>query len=448
MIHRLLLLYFGIFICLGTAMPATADSASRLTLTECIELAYQNNPRVVIAKEKVKIAYTQKQQAIGTALPTLKLTSSYAKLSNPYKDFTEALAPLFSEIDPSANIDSSSGGNDQEQYKTAISLTQVLWGAHVLPVVSAADLAVKQAEQTFLREKQNMTLRVTRSFFDVLKARRLLGIAVQSGDSLSAHLHQVQTMKQVGLATEADVLQTKLQLARLQQQLVQLDGTVALAENAFNHVLGRNLTARVRLDDRTEEAVPSASYDDLLTIAMESRPDLESLQNVIHILETNLHVVGSPQWPALVLNAGYDWTSYNRFSFGQTDQNWFWTVVASWTFFDGLQTPAKVAEAESSLIQTEKSYEQLRNGIAMEVRQAWIGLNVAKRKLAVSVLEVALAQKSVEIAQTRYQHGAGSNLDVLDAQTSLVSARSGQANTNYDYEIAKATVWNAVGVMN
>ncbi|MFH1428149.1 MAG: TolC family protein [Candidatus Margulisiibacteriota bacterium] len=422
------------------AVPGKAP----LTLGECIGTALSQSPRMIIAEEKLNAVRAQKTQAFGTALPSLKISSSYTKMTNPYEAFTAELAPIFAAIMPTASIGTSSS-DDMEQYKMAVSFTQILWGAHVLPVIFAADLALKQAENNLQREKQNTALETTKAFFEVLKARRLLGIIAQSAELLSAHLYRVETMKEIGMATEAHVLQTKLQLAQLQQQVIQLDGAVEIAGYAFNNTMGYNLDRPVMLDDRSNISVPTTNIQYLLEKAKVSRPDILSMQKMIKILETNLHLVGSPQWPAIVFTASYDWTDNDRFTYDQDNQNWMWTVAGSWTLFDGWQTPAKVDEAAAGLRQMKKNYEQMLTGVVFEVKMALQNAKVAERKLGAAGYETELAKQNLEATMVRFEHGAGSNLDVLDAQTKIMSAQSTLANTKYDYEVAKAALLNAIG---
>ncbi|MFC1478380.1 TolC family protein [Candidatus Margulisiibacteriota bacterium] len=437
-------LLFAVVCVLPVYSAPDNPNAVPLTLPECIGTALSQSPKMIIAEEKLNAVRAQKTQAFGTALPTLKLTSSYTKMTNPYEDFTAELAPLFAALMPTANI-SMSTGEDMEQYQTALSFTQVLWGAHVIPVILAADIALKQAENNFQREKQNTTLETTKAFYAVLKARRLLGIIAQSAELLSSHLYRVQTMKEVGMATEAHVLQTKLQLAQLQQQVIQLDGAVEIAGYAFNNTLGYDLDSPVMLDDRSSINSPSTNINYLLGKARASRPDILSMQKLIKILETNLHVVGSPQWPAIVFTASYDWTDYDRFTYEQGNQGWMWTVAGSWSLFDGWQTPAKVEEAAAGLRQMKKTYEQLLTGVILEVKMALQNVKIAERKLEAAKYEVEIASQNYDATMVRFEHGAGSNLDVLDAQTKTMSAQSTLANAKYDYEIAKAALWNAIG---
>ena len=415
---------------------ADLSASELLTLQNSIELAYQNNPQVLISQEKLKAVQAQKVQAFGTALPTIKLGTSATKMSNPYKD----LSSLFQAFGI------STGGADLNAYKTSLSLTQMLWGSHVLPVINVADIAVAQAQNQLDREKQNTALSVTKAFFEVLKVRRLLGVLAKSSDLLNEHLKRVETLKEVGIATRAHVLQTKIQLAQMQSQMVQVAGVVQLSEEVFNNVTGLNPDKLdlVELDDRITISAPSGTLETLVNQALTNRDDVKALQKLIAILRTNIEVSGSPQWPAVIFNASYDWTNNKNFSFDRADQNWMWTVAGSWTLFDGLTTAGKVSEAESVLKQTQLGLDQMAKGIRLEIRKALIDYEVASKKLEAVSLEVDLAKENHEAATIRYENGAGSNLDLLDAYNKLVSAKSSLVTAEYDYEIAKAVLGNVV----
>jgi len=429
------LFVIGFVVLLSTGLTA----GELLTLQNSVELAYQKNSQILIAKEQYQAVQAQKVQAFGTAFPSIKLSTSATKMSNPYKD----LGALFQILSPSANF--SSGGGDLNAYKTQLTLTQMLWGAHVLPVINVADIAVAQAQNNLDRELQNTSLSVTKAFFEVLKARRLLGVMAKSIDLLNEHLIRVETLKEVGIATRAHVLQTKIQLAQMQSQIVQLNGLVQLTEDVFSNAIGSPPGSPIMLDDRVTIAAPSGTNDALVKKALDSRYDVQAMRKLIEILKVNIEVVGSPQWPAVVFNASYDWSNSENFSFDRADQNWMWTVVGSWTLFDGLTTSGKVSEAESVFRQTKLSLEQMSNGIRMEIRKAMIDYEVASKKLEAVSLELDLAKENHEAETIRYENGAGSNLDLMDAYTKLVSAQSSLVTAEYDYEIAKAVLRNVVG---
>jgi len=416
--------FFCLLIILFINISIIYGQENRLTLEQSIKIAYQNNQDIIIAKEQLKTSEAQKQQAIATALPSLTLANSYTN--------------YFSNIN----------GNEDPQrlYKTEFSLDQILWSAHVIPAISAADLLLQKSKYDFQRKKQDIELSVTKAFFGVLKAKRFLGIVLQSIDLAKEHLRQVMLMEEIGMATETDVLQTKLTLSKLNRDLINVKSSLKLAEDAFNYAIGLPLDTPVKIDSNYTIAMTPGSLDQVLADAQENRYDIKAMQKTIKMLEANIHVVGTSQWPSLGINATYDWSNSDNFSYEESDQNWQWTLGFSWTFFDGLATLGKIKEAESTLEQTESQYSQLIDGILIEVRESWQKIQTAVQTLEITTTELDLAKKNLEANQLKYRYGAGSNLDLLDAQTKILSTRNSMANSEYDYEIAKAELCHAIGV--
>jgi outer membrane protein TolC len=438
----------------GATSVLWAASTETLTLADSLRIAEQNSPRILLAQEKVKTAQAQAGEAFATALPTIKLTGSYTKLSNQLAPYASMVTPLLSSPTVSAfigpygvnAINSALNADSQEAHSVGFSLNQMLWGAHILPVMAVANLAVDQAKDSLQREKQNVDLSVTKAFYDVLKANQLLVVIQSAMDQLAAHHAQVKTMLDVGMTTEATLLQVEVQEAQLQQQVLQMTSGLELATAAFNNTLGRDLDTPVDLKDQAADPVPATSWVGLLPLAQKNRADLAALRAMIDLLKTNVQVVGSAEWPALIFTGNYNWTNVNQFSFNASDVNWMWTVAASWTLFDGMNTQSKVAEAESAVAQAIRSYDLAQKGVELELKSAWLSLQLSQKSMEAASVEVALAKKNFDIAKTRFTSGAGSNVDVLDSQSRLTQATNTLVNSQYDIEIAKATLKNAMGI--
>ena len=119
-------------------------------------------------------------------------------------------------------------------------------------------------------------------------------------------------------------------------------------------------------------------------------------------------------------------------------ESFTWTFQASIPLFDGFATQSRVQKAQIDLRRVSLQRLQLEQGIRLEVTNAVTELHRAEEQVASHKATVELAEKAFRIAQTRYEQGVGTELEVLDSQLSLKSVRLGYLQGLYDLRVAEA----------
>jgi len=95
--------------------------------------------------------------------------------------------------------------------------------------------------------------------------------------------------------------------------------------------------------------------------------------------------------------------------------------------------------------QTEQA-RQSRDSVQLEVRQAFLNMKEAEKRIETSKVAVDKAEEDFKIAQVRYSAGVGTNLDVIDAQLALTQAKTNNIQALYDYNTSKAKLDKAMGI--
>jgi outer membrane protein TolC len=120
-------------------------------------------------------------------------------------------------------------------------------------------------------------------------------------------------------------------------------------------------------------------------------------------------------------------------------------VRLSWALFDGFLTKGKVVEAKARRGRASEAKAETMRQVELQVRTAWSDLRTARAVLDAQVENVRTAQRSLEIAKARHNEGAGTQLDVLDAQSALTQARGQYVNALRDHSVARARLLRATG---
>jgi len=113
--------------------------------------------------------------------------------------------------------------------------------------------------------------------------------------------------------------------------------------------------------------------------------------------------------------------------------------------FDGGQARASTRQAEAALEKAQLAAEHVEDAIELEVTQAALAVNAARQKLKTTQATVDQAVEGLRIAQLRYENGVGTQVEVLDAQVALTAARTNNVNAQYDFQVALARLWSAMG---
>ncbi len=118
----------------------------------------------------------------------------------------------------------------------------------------------------------------------------------------------------------------------------------------------------------------------------------------------------------------------------QTEKLWngFEKLYGNWTLFDSGLTAGKVKQAVEGYKKAQEQLKQTVDSVQLDVRSTYLSLKSAEQSIATSSSAVGLAEEDYKIKVTRYQAGVGTNLDVLDAQVALTTAKNNYLQAMYN----------------
>ncbi|MGH7981269.1 MAG: TolC family protein, partial [Limisphaerales bacterium] len=224
-------------------------------------------------------------------------------------------------------------------------------------------------------------------------------------------------------------------------------------------LLGYNLPTNVwediplDLSDKLDARPYAVDLPSAIERALQTRTELVSLQKAEALRKLNIVNARSGYKPTLQVFAGYNWFNAQYavppatppLNLQQDFHGYNAGAQVSWDIFDGLLTRGKV-------IQARADYDKSRNDLADEIRQIELQVRTAYSDF-VEAREVLDSQKTVlaeadealREARARFDAGTGTQLDVLDAETSLTQSRATNAQALHDYDTARAKLQRAIG---
>ncbi len=156
------------------------------------------------------------------------------------------------------------------------------------------------------------------------------------------------------------------------------------------------------------------------------------MQLLLKMGEASVSLARSQDNPSLSFLSSYDYKTATALG---KPQLWQTTMALNVPLYDGELTKAKVRQAEEALNQLKVLSEDLKKGIILEVKQAYLRLQEAEERLKVAQENVRLAKETLKVAETRYKAGMSTSVELNDARVALLSAETSQISALYDCQI-------------
>ena len=248
------------------------------------------------------------------------------------------------------------------------------------------------------------------------------------------------------------MLRAEVAVANERPNLIQARNNYRISKNNLANLLGYNLPHEIWEDiplDLTDsfDATPyQINLPDAIQQALARRTELLALRKDIELQQLNIVNAKSGYKPSVSVFAGYNWNN-SEFSENPSDEYDGWNAGAqlSWNIFDGALTFGKIKQAKAQYDKSKTALDDQGRQIELQVRTAYSDFIQARETLDSQLTVQEEAEEALREAKQRAEAGTGTQLDVLDAETSLTQARTTQIQALHDYATARARFERAVG---
>ena len=307
---------------------------------------------------------------------------------------------------------------------------------------------VKIAERQFKAAEQDLVLRVARAYFDVLQSQDNLAFIAAQKAAITEQLAAARRNFEVGTATITDTHEAQARYDLAVAQEIAEQNTHAIRLRALEKLVGKPAGTLDALAEGDLLRPDAGSIDDWATRAAEGnlQAEIQRISKTIADQEVARNRAG--HHPTLDAVAGY--TVNNNLAFGA--QTIDMTVASvgvelNLPLYQGGLVNSRVREAVANQERARQDLENATREASLQARQAW--LNVRSGEARVRALEQALTSTEAQLASTKLglDVGVRTNLDVLDAEQQVLSARRDLAGARYAYLLAGLSLKAAVGTL-
>lgn len=411
-----------------TEAAAPEAAAMDIDLKGAVTTAIQNNRDITIAELERREAEADVSAAAAKKNPSVSY--SWQRNQNPTQVVTTG-----------AGTQSSNHG-----YSQGINVSWPIWTfGKVEGAIDAARYQKNIADLNVYKTEADTKLAAVQAYYQYLEAVKLAEVQAQSVTDYASHLNNVQQQFDAGIVAKLDVLSSNVSLANAKQKSIAADNTRDVAEANLNNIMRVPMNTTLNpLDKNFPEPEFDLTMEQAILMAQKYRWELVEADYGVKAAEASLRSAKAGYLPTVSVGGGYSWKEASVTAVDKDD----WAVQGglSWSLWDGGATQASVKKADAAVKTAQETLLQAREKIELEVRQDYLNVLSYKEQIRAAEASVAQAEEAYKIATVRYSSGVGINLDVLDAELALNTARTNYITALYNYNIGLATLEHAMGV--
>jgi outer membrane protein TolC len=445
----LLLAFMGFFHWNALAQNANTNLPAWLTqplpLMDCLNLALQQNATILKAKNDLEASYGIVVQTRAVALPHVQATGQY-KDTDPHAieslTFPGTPPTVFSLSQP-------------QDWNAGVQIVQSIYeGGKMLAAIRAAKATKEQALAQYQTTLADTLLTTRVAYYDVLLAAQQITVHEASVNLLQKELEDQQHRYDAGTVPHFNVLRAEVAVANERPNLIRARNDNRIAKNNLANLLGYNLPRDVwediplQLTDTLEAAPYQVNLPDAIQQALANRTELVALRKGEELQRLNVINARAGYKPTVQVFAGYNWYNAQYTPPVELDHDihgWNAGAQLSWDIFDGMLTRGRVIQARALYEKAKTDVIDQARQIELQVRTAYSSFIEAREVLDSQQKVQEEAEEALREAEARAAAGTGTQLDVLDAQTSLTQARTTQVQALHDYAAACARLERAIG---
>ncbi len=414
--------------------PAAASPAppagTPLSLDDAEKIALANHPQVQVAKSLASAAEAQVREARSAYYPNIYGSLTGADAEN---DSRVAAGALNNPI----VYDRFAAGVTASQLVTDFGRTHEL--------VKSSNLRAQAQEENVVTTRADVLVQVDSAFYAALRAQALLQVAQETVQNRQLVVDQITALAKSQLKSDLDVSFANVDLAQAQLLLIQSQNDVQSAFAQLSYALGYPDQRNFQLTQQSAGPMPPPDVNNLIQQALANRPELIGQRLDVRAAQTYataerdlyfptisaVGVAGTIPFREAPLEDRYAAAGFN----------------VNIPIFNGRLYGALHAEAQARAEAESQSLRDLTDRIVRDVRTSWLNANSGFQRLSVTDQLLAQATQTLKLAQSRYQLGLSSIIELSQSQLNLTQAEIADASAKYDYQTQQSVLNYEAGLL-
>ncbi len=397
---------------IGCVVLLWVSQASADDLVGVYRKAQAHDPAYRAAAYALRAAMERVPQARATLLPAVNLVSGNSKQTG------------LASFNDAANLD-----RHVNSWNWSLQITQPLWRAASWVSLNQAEQQELLARSQYQLAEQDLILRTTQSYMDVLVAREAARVALLQVSSVEQQLGLARRNFEVGTATVTDVYEAQARLDLSRAQAVAARSEVDNKDAELARMLGEPAQVLMRLGDNSRlPALQPENVQSWADSAREQSLQVRVAQTALEVAEHEITKNQAAHSPSLDLTAGYgrNFASGSISSPADISTRVRSSQVGlslSVPIFSGGGIQSRVRESIALKDKAEEDLEAVRRQAVTQARQAFSGVVNGQAQVDALASAIFSSKSAVDANKIGYRIGTRINIDVLNAEQQLYAAQ-------------------------
>jgi outer membrane protein len=414
-----------------SATSPTSGAAQRLTRSAAEQMAVKNDPRVSVARLLALAQHQVYRETRAAELPSASIALTAVEAE-------EASRISAGSLTASRLFEHAGAGGGFTQLLTDFGRTHNL--------VASSILQEKAQKANAVATQYDIELATDQAFFNALEAQQTLKVAQQNVTTRQTLQSQINQMTVNKLKSTLDLSFANVNLSQAKLLALDAQNNADSTMAALDAVLGLDHQETFDLiDDGAGLQQPPPDVDQLIQESLKQRPDLQATQFSERAAVKFSHAQRDQLLPSIAASGTVGTIPIRPDQY--YTENWWGGigVNVSIPVFNGFLYTAQAKEASLRARVASEQTRDLRDRIVRDVRTAWLAANTSYQRVSVTEELLQEANLGLTLAKTRYQMGLSSIVELSQAEYQQTDAAIGNANAQYQYRMALATLNYQVG---
>ena len=415
---------------IGTALALPAQAQSLLDLYDTArgyDATYQS------AKAQYDANLYKADQAKASLLPTVGLTASATNTA--------------------LNVESPTVSNRSfDNQSTSVSLTQPLYRPSNLATYEQGKRQADIAEAQLRAAEQDLIVRVSQAYFDVLNAQDTLAFVQAQKTAVAEQLASAKRNFEVGTATITDTREAQARYDLVIAQEIAADNDLRVKKLALDQLVGKPGTAPKPLVAAELPALLPTDINTWVQQSQDNHPTVKQAVIALDVAKLETDKAAAGHKPTLDLTASYNLNSnVGGTSLTSTSSRSNSTTVGvsfSLPLFAGFATQNRLRETLSLADKARADLDNAQRSVAQATRSAYFGVVSGLGQVKALEAAEASSQSALDANKLGYQVGVRINIDVLNSQSQLYQTKRDLAKARYDVLVGGLKLRQASGSLN
>jgi outer membrane protein TolC len=303
----------------------------------------------------------------------------------------------------------------------------------------AANAMSRAASHQHARATETVRYNAIQAFEGLALAAAYEDVMDAAVQSASGHVRQAQSLVDNEMATEADLLQAKVYLSGLQQQLIEIRNLKAVAGENIKLLTAVETPLPIAAE-RPAGTVDSSLQPGLFDLgASGRRSDILARREEAQAAGNMVGVAAGSMLPHLNLSVQRDLYSHESM-FGSDAKSWSLGVYATWDLFRGLENIGQLKQAKAHRRAAEHMAAFETRQARVQATEALLNVRAAHQKVVVALDAVTAAREGLRILTNQYREGLASMVNLLDVQAAATMAEGNLVQARHDYQVGLAAL--------